>query len=252
MELSRLIDIDNNPSVYGLNSKTKEVLDSEYPTFNAIISPSEFLYIAGTQVSVSINLSNFRVKGKFIKPDSVKINGTPIDEYQFSETIQTSKQYDIEVLYNGKATVKSKVVLIIEPVRVMLHEYTSASQASNFEADWIEGGLPILVYKSGVYEKEIVSEIDGYLWVFIPSNVNNLMGISSRGLLKIIEFEEQTLLISKEYRAFRSINKLNKGLWNLLLHLDCDTKIQQQNFKVLSGDLFKTKDGNLLKVVDNG
>lgn len=247
MNTEQIRNLDLNPDYFGHNSAVKRVLDNKYPDFDIEMTSASDIKFMVSDMSVSIKLSNFRVAGRKITPDKISINDVIIEGSEFSEVINHTKRYDVEVSYKGKTTIKTRTYFIIRAVQVMF-------------ANPDTGNLPAL---SGINLDIISDEVKRVLvnnqgdsqclWIAVPRNNVKLLSVLPIGLVEELNME----LVGNDgiYDFWKSIDKLNTGEWEFLLKVEA---YALSNYDTLttrpvdledlsSHEILTTNDGLILK-----
>ena len=152
MDKKALRNLDLDPSYYGLNKSTQAVLDKYYPTFILDMTPADFIYTDGDTVEVNIKLSMFKVGGSVINPEHIFINGVELEGTEFTESITSSKQYDIEVVYKGKTTIRTRTICIIYPVYCLFSQATGEFIEGVRTLPDLAGALKVKAIDSSVHK----------------------------------------------------------------------------------------------------
>ena len=191
MDKKALRNLDLDSSYYGLNKSTQAVLDKYYPTFILDMTPADFIYTDGDTVEVNIKLSMFKVGGRAINPEHIFINGVELEGTEFTESITSSKQYDIEVVYKGKTTIRTRTICIIYPVYCLFSQATGELIEGFRTLPDLAGALKVKAIDSSVHKVTLDNVEDNqYLWIVTPSSSTNLLSILPIGLLETLSIDK--------------------------------------------------------------
>lgn len=243
-------NINNDPTYYGLQETTKVVLDSIYPEFSVYITPQEDVFlssdVAENPIEVEIELFNFKLGSETIIPDLITLNGKEVSPdsnniVNVKETIKSSKVYDIEVTFNSKTTVKSKIINVVRPTFIGFSE-SNITSVSDFDLtkDRIlrakAQAFPII--KDEWKKVRLYNPTESYLWVASPSEILNKLPLGILEELKMnIEFEDEF------YVYLKTFFKLNPGIWELGLHISGGFIYNYVNFNESTGNVIEDNRG---------
>ncbi len=229
MDKKALRNLDLDPSYYGLNKPTQAVLDNYYPTFILDMTPADFIYTDGDAVEVNIKLSRFRVGGRAITPEHIFINGVELEGTEFTESITSSKQYDIEVVYKGKTTIRTRAICIIYPVYCLFSQVTGEITEGVRSLPDLVGALKVKAIDSSVHKVTVDNIKDSqYLWIATPSSSANLLSTLPIGLLEPLSIDK--IVDNGEFVYWRSKDLLNKGTWKFVLKIEADISFDYDKF----------------------
>ena len=229
MDKKALRNLDLDPSYYGLNKSTQAVLDNYYPTFILDMTPADFIYTDGDTVEVNIKLSMFRVGGRVINPEHIFINGVELEGTEFTESISSSKQYDIEVVYKGKTTIRTRTICIIYPVYCLFSQATGELIEGFRTLPDLAGALKVKAIDSSVHKVTLDNVRESqYFWVATPSSSTNLLSILPIGLLETLSIDK--VVDNGEFVYWRSKDLLNKGTWKFALKIEADISFDYDQF----------------------
>ena len=247
MNTEQIRNLDLNPDYFGCNSAVKRVLDNKYPDFDIEMSSAADIESIGSDMSISIKVSNFRVAGRKITPDKITINDVPIEGSVFTEVISQTKQYDVEVSYKGKTTIKTRTYFIVRAVQVLFANPNTGQLPSL-------PGTNVDIISDGVKRVHVNNQVgSSYMWIAVPRNNVKLLSVLPVGLVEELNME----LVGYDgvYDFWKSVDKLNTGEWEFLLKVET---IVLNNYKTLttkpvdsedlsSREILTTSDGLILK-----
>lgn len=146
----------------------------------------------------------------------ITVNGNRIDSDTYTENVTTTKEYNVKVVYtyninNKEVTEEAQSKAYVTFVKAMYFGFNEFESINNdiinsFEKQQLNT-TPIGTY-------EIISPINGYMWLCVPDNMN-INKVTIGGFDVPIELNNTSEVDG--YKCYRSSNKLVAGTYNILI-----------------------------------
>lgn len=215
MVMSQKAVTDNLNTVIEAVTENNQALYPLEMTVTGLNNP----YEEGVNATITLNISN-KYKGSIIHPDDVytEVNGVEISDGRFTETINSSKVYNIESSYaymylNKNATINATKTLNAVFVKPCWLGFSKHDSMEDIDMDETGGFTKyIKTNPNGTYTIEGNSE--GYVWLCVP-NTMSINKVTMSGF----EFPVEELNTGgvTGYRNYRSSNKLLAGSYTIVI-----------------------------------